>query len=319
MIARLICLVIVLSAASLRAQQSDFGQPPGRLIDIGGRKLHLHCTGTGAPTVVLEAGASAFAIDWWLVQPDVARTNRVCSYDRAGAGWSDSRPDTETPARIVADLHALLQKSGERPPFVMVGASWGGAYVRLYLMDYPADVVALVLVDPTSEDGLFTMYQQKGVTIASLTAGQLRSTLPSSGSIPIPKRPVQRGAPFDRLPADLYQLRLTFDQRLIDAIPSQVPIDIIAEVSEGQRAALARLAASRASGSPAGDRPLVVLTRDGGNMPAHAALAKMSTNSRHTMVPGSVHEIHLSVPSAVVQAIQDVVAALRPGGRLGPR
>jgi pimeloyl-ACP methyl ester carboxylesterase len=319
MIARLICLVVVLNAAGLRAQQADIGQPPGRLVDVGGRKLHLHCMGTGAPTVILEAGASAFAIDWSLVQPDVARTNRVCSYDRAGAGWSDSRPDVETPARIVADLHALLQKSGETPPFVMVGASWGGAYVRLYQMDYPADVGALVLVDPTSEDGLFTMYQQKGVTIASLTAEQLRSTLPPSGSIPIPKRPVQTGAPFDRLPADLYQLRLKFDQRLIDAIPPQVPIDIIAEFSEGQRAALARLAASRASGSPAGDRPLVVLTRDGGNMPAHAALAKMSTNSRHTMVPGSVHEIHLSVASSVVQAVQDVVAATRPGGRLAPQ
>src|SRR5262245_29637078 len=87
------------------AQSPDIGPPPGRLIDIGGRRLHLNCVGSGSPTVILEAGASSFALDWSLVQPEISRTLRACSYDRAGSGWSHPRVDVETPARIAADLH----------------------------------------------------------------------------------------------------------------------------------------------------------------------------------------------------------------------
>src|SRR5678815_1096449 len=201
----------LLAIATLNAQPIDIGPPPGRLIDVGGRKLHVNCTGetkgTG-PTVILEAGASSFAIDWSLVQPAIARGHRVCSYDRAGSGWRDSRPDVETPARIVADLHALLAAAGEKPPYVMVGASAGGLYVRLYQLDYPSEVVGLVLVDPATEDRLFTMYQQRAVAIGSLTAEQLASTMPSA-PIPIPSRKPQTGEPFDRLPMDLYRVSYT--------------------------------------------------------------------------------------------------------------
>src|SRR5687767_9494812 len=71
------------------AQSADIGPAPGRFVDLGNRKLHLNCVGSGSPTVILEAGASSFAIDWSLVQPEIAATQRVCSYDRAGSGWSD--------------------------------------------------------------------------------------------------------------------------------------------------------------------------------------------------------------------------------------
>src|SRR5690348_11899720 len=81
--------VALCAAAALLAQPVDLGMPPGRLVDIGGRKIHMLCSGSGSPTVILEAGASAFAIDWTLVQAEIARTNRVCSYDRAGSGFSD--------------------------------------------------------------------------------------------------------------------------------------------------------------------------------------------------------------------------------------
>src|SRR6185503_7396802 len=139
------------------------GPPPGRLVDVGGRKLHVNCAGSGSPTVVLEAGASSFALDWSLVQPEIARTQRVCSYDRAGSGWSDPRPDVETPARIAADLHAALAAAGERPPYVLVGHSAGGLYVRLYQLEHPNEVVGLVLVDPATEDRLFTLFQGRAV------------------------------------------------------------------------------------------------------------------------------------------------------------
>jgi pimeloyl-ACP methyl ester carboxylesterase len=123
-------LILLLGPHSAFAQPASPGPPPGRLVDIGGHKLHLYCTGAGAPTVVLEAGASAFAIDWQLVQPEVARNNRVCAYDRLGHGWSDA--NTGTDAHVIGNLHSLLQQAGERPPFVLVGASRGGLFVRMY-------------------------------------------------------------------------------------------------------------------------------------------------------------------------------------------
>jgi pimeloyl-ACP methyl ester carboxylesterase len=130
-----IACAALLTIVPVLAQQADIGSPPGRLIDVGGRRLHLNCSGSGSPTVVLEAGASSFAIDWSLVQPDIARTQRVCSYDRASSGWSDARPDVETPIKIVVDLNTALAAAGEKPPFVLVGASAGGLYVRLYQLD----------------------------------------------------------------------------------------------------------------------------------------------------------------------------------------
>jgi len=314
----------LLVAATALAQPIDIGPAPGRLIDIGGRRLHLTCSGSGSPTVLIEAGASAFAIDWSLVQPEVARARRVCAYDRAGSGWSDPRPDVETPARIAADLHALLAAAGERPPYVLVGHSAGGLYVRLYQLDYPNEVVGLVLVDPATEDRLFTLFQGRAVAISSLTAEQLATTLPASGDIPVPTRSPQTGAPFDRLPSDVYQRRVELDRRLIASFPPTVPAAVVRESAEGQRAGLARLLASRSRpDNPMRSVPVVVLTRGLEQTPGiienHAALAALSGNSRQTVVPGTLHEIHLSSPPSVVQAIEDVSGAVQTKTRLPGR
>jgi len=324
MMKRSVLACALAATVTVVAQETDIGAPPGQLIDIGGRKLHLHCAGSGAPTVILEAGASSFAIDWSLVRPDVARTQHVCSYDRAGSGWSDARPDVETPARIVADLHALLAAAGKKPPYVMVGASAGGLYVRIYQLDYPDEVVGLVLVDPATEDRLFTMFQQRPVAIGSLTAEQLLTTLPAGPSIPVPRREPQTGAPFDRLPPDLYQLRIKIDRRLIASAPPTVSSDIVRESSEGQRAALARLLASRTRDDYAMRRvPVVVLTRGqdmtNGLADNHAALARLSANSRHEVVSTAGHEIHLFAPAAVIAAIQDVSLAVTQRTQLSSR
>jgi pimeloyl-ACP methyl ester carboxylesterase len=314
----------LLAGVPVLAQQVDIGPPPGRLVDIGGRKLHLNCTGSGSPTVILEAGASSFALDWSLVQPEIARTQRVCSYDRAGSGWSDPRVEVETPARVVADLHAALAVAGEKPPFVMVGASRGALYVRTYQLDYPEDVVSLVFVDPATENRLFTMFQGRAVLIASLSAEQLLSTLPSDSSVPVPRRSPQTGTPFDHLPRELYELRIKLDERLVASFPPSVSTDMVREYSEGERAALARLLESRdRQDNPMRDVPVVVLTR-GQDMTAglaenHAELAGLSKNSRHTIVGDAGHEIHLFRPSIVVQAIQDVSVAARQRNQLPAR
>lgn len=200
----------------------------------------------------------------------------------------------------------------------------GGVYVRLYQLDHPKDVVGLVFVDPATEDRLFTMYQGQPVTIASVTAEQLSTTIPKSGSVRTPRRSPQTRAPFDQLPPDLYQLRLKLDQRLIDSTPSSISAEFVREASEGQRAALARLLNSRnMPQNPMRDLPVVVLTRGQdvgeGLSETHAKLAQLSNNSRHEVVPNAGHEIHLFAPAVVIQAIRDVSTASRVGGQLPAR
>jgi pimeloyl-ACP methyl ester carboxylesterase len=280
--------------------------------------MHLHCLGSGAPTVILEAGGGGFAIDWSLVQPEIARATRVCAYDRARYGWSDPSPVAEMPANVVRDLHALLAAAGEKPPYVMVGHSMGGVYVRIFQRRYPDEVAGMVLSDPSHEDDLFTMYQGRPLTIGSLTAEQLRETLPS-GDVQVPLREPQTGAPFDALPAVKYATRVELERRLLAADSSKpVPHAIVVEAVEGQWAALSELqAAGRASSTVLGNLPVVVLTRGIGSRDglrqAHAALASSSSNGRHRIVAGAGHEIHLYQPSAVIAAVLDVLESLRGG------
>ena len=121
---------------------------PGRLIDVGGHQLHLYCTGEGTPTVVLEAPATTMSAAWAWVQTDVARLTRVCSYDRAGLGWSEAGDAPFSPQAVAPELNALLEKGAERGPFMVAGAEFGAALATLYAARYPDTVDALVLVNP---------------------------------------------------------------------------------------------------------------------------------------------------------------------------
>src|SRR3982074_1044588 len=134
-------LAWVLIAIAARAQNASVPPfpAPGRLIDLGGWGLPRNCSGQANPgraAVILEAGAGDFSVDWSLVQPLVAPFARVCSYDRAGAGWSDLGPRPRTMRQQVWELHALIEKAGEKPPFVLVGHSYGGWLVRLFARTY---------------------------------------------------------------------------------------------------------------------------------------------------------------------------------------
>jgi pimeloyl-ACP methyl ester carboxylesterase len=302
---------IFLLALPLFAQM---GEPPGQLVDVGGRKLHIHCSGSGAPTVILEAGASSFSIDWNLVQPEIAKTNRVCSYDRAQMGWSDPGP-LDSADNIVQDLRTLLPAANEKGPYVLVGASMGGIYVRVFQMRYPEDVVGMVLVDPTHELRLFTTLDGKAVPIASLTAEQYRTVLPQS-AVSIPRRQPQTGEPFTRLPENLYKTRVELDKRLIDSYPASVGPDTVAQRAEAERATLAELYRARQKAPHSlGGMPLVILTRgintDKERIAAYDELARMSTKSRHTVVADAGHEIHLFQPAAVIEAMREVIALAR--------
>ena len=120
---------------------------PGQMVDVGGYRLHIYCEGEGSPTVIMEAGLGNPSLTWSLVQPEIAKDTRVCVYDRAGLGWSDSSPRQRSAEVMVEELHTLLRNANIHAPYVLVGHSFGGLLLRLYTHTYPDEVVGLVLVD----------------------------------------------------------------------------------------------------------------------------------------------------------------------------
>lgn len=202
-------LTVVPAAAQGPTAQED--PPPGRLIDIDGRRLHLYCTGTGSPTVILMAGGGAFSIDWGLVQPKVSQHTRVCSYDPAGLAWSDPGPADETVEQTISDLHVLLKNSGEKSPYLLVGASVGGMYIQAYQRAFPKEVCGLVFSNSSNRIG--RLVNGKPGLIWELTEEQIRSTFPLAASDKGPA-PTSEDDPFDRLPPNLRSARLRLDYKL---------------------------------------------------------------------------------------------------------
>src|SRR5918993_2783805 len=124
--------------------------PPGKLVDVGGHSLHINCVGQGGPTVILEAANGGTSAHWTRVQQEVARATRVCAYDRAGLGWSEPGPEPRDAKQVSSELHTLLKGANIEGPYVLVGHSFGGLYVRTYAARYPDEVAGVVLVDSSS-------------------------------------------------------------------------------------------------------------------------------------------------------------------------
>jgi pimeloyl-ACP methyl ester carboxylesterase len=306
-------MLVAVVSALVPLGQAALSPPAGRLVDVGGRKLHIQCTGSGSPTVVLVAGGGAFGIDWALVQPKLAGTTRVCSYDRAGLGWSDRGPSDETVEQTINDLHALLLKAGERAPYLLAGASIGGIYIRAYQRAFPSEVAGLIFSNSSNRVGLAA----NGVNglLWSLSEEQIRSAFP----LPPPSGPApsRESDPFDRLPANLQSMRLQFDIQFWEGMtrrPSE-PLSMLSWRKEFIR----EFDETESGPPPLGALPVVVITsdplvadpgrrtRDG----AAARLAFLSTNTSFVVAKGSGHEIHLYQPDTVVEAIRKAAALLK--------
>lgn len=149
----ILLFAVVGSIYQWQASQSDRNKypPPGQMIAVGDHRLHLHCTGSGSPTVILESGSINTYMSWTKVQPKVTNFTRVCSYDRAGHGWSSSISEPQTGEDIANNLYKLLNKSGEEQPFILAGHSRGGLYVRTFQELYPETVSGLILLDSANE------------------------------------------------------------------------------------------------------------------------------------------------------------------------
>lgn len=174
--AMLLIACIVLPWASLRGQTRPAGPPPGMLVDVGGYRLHIFCTGgssAGAPTVILDAGAGAFSTAWSAVQRATPGI-RSCAYDRAGWGWSDAGPGPRTITQETFELESLLRAAHISGPFVLVGHSYSGLLVRRYAALHPGEVAGMVLVDPVDEDGqLFYTKQNAWLRVREQSAGRV--------------------------------------------------------------------------------------------------------------------------------------------------
>ena len=161
-VAALIVLLILIAVIveSIRSSRDLKAFPArGELVDIGGRSLHLDCRGEGSPTVVIDAGAQDWSTGWQRPQTALAEHTRVCTYDRAGLGWSDSSPEPLDGHHMVEDLHRLLETAGVETPVVLVGHSLGGMLNRIYYERYPEEVAGVVLLEPGDPDQLDATFE----------------------------------------------------------------------------------------------------------------------------------------------------------------
>jgi pimeloyl-ACP methyl ester carboxylesterase len=330
----------LLAGAAIPLQaQTPAGSPPlpapGRLVDLGGWRLHLHCTGESSPaqpTVILEAGAGDFSVDWSLVQPGVARFARVCSYDRAGSGWSDLGPRPRTLHQIVYELHALLEKAGERPPYLLVGHSFGGWVVRLYQLTYPREVTGMVLVEAGADDPLRMRGDGTLVHASDLVTGQPVPAVKTSGPLresEVPPRIVAmiqsqvpelvehaNDPPRDKLPLDAQRMRAWSYAQLKMHISNDNPV-------EAEELGVLRAARLRTE-QVLGHLPLTVLSRglpedsseqgrkaEEDHKRDQASLVGLSRVGKQVIAQRSGHHVPLDEPELVIRTIREVLAAAR--------
>jgi pimeloyl-ACP methyl ester carboxylesterase len=272
---------------------------PGQFFTVEGHPMHLLCLGEGSPTVILEAAGGHFSATWALVQPEIAEATRVCSYDRAGYGWSAPGPEPRDATRIAAELHALLHEAGIAPPYILAGHSVGGVYIRVYHAQYPGEVVGMVLVDATHPDN----WTRQSESIESLqAAASVSAVLSRFGLMRLAFGSQSFGLPAESeaaLKADLFSSEYWDTQR---ADTASMP---------------AILEAGRSAGD-LGDMPLIVLAALDRNeatgvdieIALQEELAALSSQGSLQIIPGAGHislvtqpDYAPSVSAAILQVL----------------
>jgi pimeloyl-ACP methyl ester carboxylesterase len=274
---------------------------PGQLIDVGGHRLHLNCTGSGSPTVVLEPGHGEVSSAMGWIAPAVAQDTRVCVYDRAGRGWSDPADGPQDAVETAAGLHTLLDPAHIPGPYVLAGHSFGGLYVLTFAATYPDQVAGLVLLDPTAPVPGPVPPTKAG---SSDFVGRISALLPAVAHLGAAHL---IGDSYDSLPPrSRNEARATVSTA--HSVGSYLDEFFMGSRSTHQAALLVDFAG----------KPIIVVTagreHDAAWMAAQDKLATLSTNSPHDVVAEATHAslvLNETDAAAASQAMRDVVAAVR--------
>jgi len=151
-------------------------KPPGKLIDVNGRKMHIYCIGNKSPTIILDSGTGGFSLEWKDIQHSLSQYVRVCAYDRAGYGWSDMGPLPRTTKRITHELHTLLQNAGIHGPYIMVGHSFGGFTAQYFARYFNHEIAGIVLIDSSHEEQVYRL-PENGKDVVRRSLHQDRSNM----------------------------------------------------------------------------------------------------------------------------------------------
>jgi pimeloyl-ACP methyl ester carboxylesterase len=278
--------------------------PPGQMVDVGGHRLHIFCVGTGSPTVVIEAGWGDWSATWssW-VQPEVAKTTRVCTYDRAGMGWSEPGPMPRTAEHIAEELHSLLQRAGVPGPYVLAGHSMGGLTMRVFADRYAADVAGLVLID--------SMNPRQSTQAADPAPPPLEAA-PASG-LSISTLHARIG--MSRLLAGPLDIAagLAPERENAYVAYSVTPRSVQTWLDEGQ--GMGETMAQAGTVTSLGALPLIVLSRGLDPDPDWQAmqtdLLQLSSRSQQLTAEKSAHNVQIDQPEAATAAIVTMVETLR--------
>jgi pimeloyl-ACP methyl ester carboxylesterase len=295
---------------------------PGRLVDVGGHRLHLNCAGHGSPAVILEAGLGDFSVYWQRVQPAVARFTRVCSYDRAGYAWSEAGPLPRTSEQITDELHALVAAASIESPFVLVGHSLGGLNARFYAHRFPEQVDGMVLVDAVHEEQDVRLSAYSPALRSLMTLFERLVWVRRLGMVAIAPRMIpDRGLPSSALAE--YRATLIATDYFGNALAEMRGIkESLSQVRAARIVALGTLPTvviSRGRADPLPGRSAEEIQHDEAVWRAlQADLASLSSNSRHVVASNSSHDVHLQQPQIVIDAIRQVVEAARAGKPLDP-
>ncbi|HXW91915.1 MAG TPA: alpha/beta hydrolase [Terriglobales bacterium] len=323
------CLLLAaLYGASTDLAQTAPPNPPGKLVDIGGYRLHLNCTGKGSSTVLLEYGASGNSMVWSLVQHEVAQFARVCSYDRAYEGWSDAGPGPMSMHQQVYELHTLLRAAHVDPPYILVGWSLGGMIDRLYTDQYPQEVSGMVLVDATHEDipaGDKPLRERfSGKPIPPI------ETMQSNPPVPLTSEDQKRFEDWkarklqeSKAPPEYPWSKLSPHDlalwRFADMNAKPIP-RAKGDQAEWLSEEFQQIHDSRQNHPhPLGNIPLIVLAAGKGARNAHEParalelkdMETLSTNSAQFIDESSGHGIPLENPELVTHSVQDVIHAAK--------